>query len=321
MTDSLATPLRVIFMGTPYFALPALSGLVDAGHEVVAVFTRPDRRAGRGRRAAIPPIKAYAEERGLPISQPVSLRRDKEAREQIASLAPDVIVVAAYGAFLPDDTLAVPRFGCLNIHPSLLPRHRGPSPVPSAILDGDEETGVSLMKLDSGMDSGPILAQRRTPIGPSETRNELTPRLFRMGADLLIETLPSWAAGDVSAQPQNDSRATVSKLLEREDGRIDWSRSAQHIGRMVRAFDPWPSTFTTWRGKSLKILEAFPATSTQTAGAPADVVPLPNDGIGVVTGKGVLELATIQLEGKRPASVREFVQGHCGFVGYRLETE
>jgi methionyl-tRNA formyltransferase len=320
LTESSTQSLRIVFMGTPDFALPALSGLVDVGHMVVAVFARPDRRVGRGRSAATPPIGAFAEERGLPLFEPVSLRRDAEARERIASLAPDVIVVAAYGAFLPDETLAVPRLGCLNIHPSLLPRHRGPSPVPSAILAGDDETGVSVMLLDSGMDSGPILAQRRTPIGPSEYRSELTPRLFLMGAELLIETLPGWASGELKAQPQDDSAATITKLLDREDGRIDWSRSALNIGRQIRAFDPWPGTYTTWRGKSLKILAARPLPTTQAAGAPADVVELPDNGTGVVTGDGVLELTTVQIEGKRPAPVREFVQGYHDFVGHRLDT-
>ncbi|MDP6422596.1 MAG: methionyl-tRNA formyltransferase [SAR202 cluster bacterium] len=320
MTESSTQALRVVFMGTPDFALPALSGLVDAGYRIVGVLTRPDRRAGRGRRAAKPPIKAFAEEQGLSIFQPASLKRDAEAREQIASLAPDVIVVAAYGAFLPDDTLAVPRLGCLNIHPSLLPRHRGPSPVPSAILAGDEVTGVSVMLLDSGMDSGPILAQRPTPIGPLEYRSELTPRLFRMGAGLLIETLPGWASGEVKAQPQDDAAATITKLLDREDGRIDWTGSAQHVGRQIRAFDPWPGTHTMWRGKSLKILTATPSKSTPASRAAGEVVELTDGGIGVVTGDGVLELTTVQIESKRPAPVGEFVQGYRDFVGSRLDS-
>ena len=194
-------PLRLVFMGTPEFAVPALGVLQDAGHDVVGVYTQPDRRSGRGRRLTAPPVKEFAEGRGLPVFQPASLREDAEARQRIAELAPDAIIVAAYGLFLPEDTLAVPRLGCLNIHPSLLPRHRGPSPVATAILEGDEATGVTIMLLDEGMDTGPILAQREARIGANETCDRLTTRLFDMGASLLVKTLKEWSAGRYLANP------------------------------------------------------------------------------------------------------------------------
>ena len=248
--------VRAVFMGTPDFALPALDALAHAGCDIIAVYTQPDRRAGRGRRATPSPVKRAALERGLPVYQPASLRRDPAARQQLAALQPHIIVVAAYGLFLPPKTLALPPLGALNIHPSLLPLYRGPSPVASAMLAGDAITGVTIILLDEGMDSGPILAQRETPIGATETAGALTARLFAMGATLLTETLPAWRARRISPTPQDESRATTTRLLSREDGAIDWQMPAAQIARQVRAYHPWPSAFTHWNGKMLKIIEA-----------------------------------------------------------------
>ena len=249
-------PLRLVFMGTPDFAVPALGALLDAGHEVVGVFTQPDRRSGRGRRLSAPPVKEFAESRGLAVFQPASLREDAEAQQRISDLAPDAIVVAAYGLFLPDDTLAVPRLGCLNIHPSLLPCHRGPSPVATAILEGDETTGVTIMLLDEGMDTGPILNQSESRIGADETCDELTARLFDVGANLLTETLNLWSDSSITPTPQDDASATVTRRLQRSDGRIDWNDTAESIARRVRAFTPWPGTYTTWKDRTFKVIRA-----------------------------------------------------------------
>ncbi len=307
-------PLRLVFMGTPEFAVPALGALQDAGHDVVGVYTQPDRRSGRGRRLSAPPVKEFAEGCGLPVFQPASLREDAAARRGIAELAPDAIIVAAYGLFLPEDTLAVPRLGCLNIHPSLLPRHRGPSPVATAILGGDETTGVTIMLLDEGMDTGPILAQRETRIGADETCDRLTARLFDMGASLLTETLGQWSAGRVAPMPQNDADATIAQRLRRADGRIDWNQSAESISRQIRAFTPWPGTFTTWRGRTLKILEAEPLDGTRTE-PPGKVVGMNGSDVAAVAGKGVLRLVRVQIEGRRASGIADFARGYADFVG------
>ena len=307
-------------MGTPEIALPILDALIGQGYQMVGVYTRPDRRAGRGRQMAASPVKTLALERGIPVFQPASLRRDEATRAELAELKPDVIVVAAYGLFLPAGVLELPTFGCLNIHPSLLPRHRGPSPVATAILKGDDETGVSLMKLDEGMDSGPILAQLATSIGAHENTEELTERLFAMGARLLTETLPDWVAGDAQASPQDESQVSISSLLERADGELDWSQSAIEIARKVRAFHPWPGTFTTWNGKTLKIIEAQPSDVPTSSGSPGDVVRTEDGQPAIVTGDGSLILATVQLEGRRAVPASDFVQGYQNFVGSRVES-
>ena len=302
-------------MGTPGFAAPVLSGLLDAGHEVAGVYTQPDRRAGRGRRLLAPETKSFAAERGLPVLQPPSLRGE-EAQRVLAALSPELIVVAAYGLLLPPAVLDIPPLHCLNIHPSLLPRHRGPSPVAAAIMEGDEETGVTVMRLDEGMDTGPIVAQRRTGIGAEETGEALTARLFQMGADLLVDTLPAWARGEIEARPQDEALATVTPRLSREDGEIDWSLSAERTARQVRAYHPWPGAYTTWEGRSLKVIEATAAAG-EAGGVeePGRVVSLGRGRMGVATGEGVLELRQVQLEGRSAVDAAGFLAGHPGAVG------
>ena len=311
-------PLRVIFMGTPAFAIPALDALLDANCNVIGVFTQPDRRSGRGRRLTAPPVKQAAIERGLPVFQPPSLRRDKEARRHIASLAPDLIVVVAYGLFLPPDTLDVPPLGALNIHPSLLPRHRGPSPVATAILGGDKSTGVTLMQLDEGMDSGPVIAQRHTPIGAEETAEDLTIRLFETGADLLTDTIYPWRNGEIAPVPQSEANATITQLLKREDGAIDWTQSAEQIARQIRAYHPWPGSFTRWNGRQLKV-HAATALGTVEGAVPGTVRELP-EGISVATGAGALLLRRVQIEGRQATDISDFVRGYRDFVGSLLGT-
>ncbi|MCI0441091.1 MAG: methionyl-tRNA formyltransferase, partial [Chloroflexi bacterium] len=310
-----AIKLRIVFMGTPGFAVPVLDALVDAGYDVVGVYTQPDRETGRGKRLTPPPTKQAALEKGIPVFQPKSLRRDEGARRALISLGPDLIVVAAYGLLLPPEVFDTPRLKTLNVHPSLLPKHRGPSPVASAILSGDEVTGVTIMQIAEGMDSGPILAQRQTPIAPDETADALTERLFQMGAQLLVEVIPRWESGGIQPQPQDESQATVTKLLSREDGEIDWQRPADYIARQVRAYHPWPGTFTRWQSKTLKIIEASAA---EGSAPPGRVVSLPGGEIGVGTSRGVLVLKQVQLEGKRAVSAREFVQGYRDFTASQL---
>ncbi len=307
--------LKIVFMGTPAFAVPVLDALVDAGHSVVGVYTQPDRETGRGKRLAPPPAKQAALEKGIPVFQPKSLRRDEGARRALISLGPDLIVVAAYGLFLPPEVFSEPRLKTLNVHPSLLPKYRGPSPVASAILNDDEVTGVTIMQIAEGMDSGPILAQRRTPIAPDETADALAARLFQTGAQLLVEVIPKWKRGEIQPQPQDESQATLTKLLSREDGEIDWQRLADYIARQVRAYHPWPGTFTRWQGKTLKVIEASAA---EGDAPPGQVVSLSDDETGVGAGEGVLVLKRVQLEGKRAVSAREFVQGYHDFVASQL---
>ena len=302
-------------MGTPEFAVPVPSALLEAGHTVVGVYTQPDRAAGRGRRSAASPVKQLARERGLPVFQPATLR-SREAQAELAALSPDLIVVAAYGLFLPAATLALPPLGCLNVHPSLLPMYRGPSPVAAAILSGDDTTGVTIIRLDEGMDTGPIVAQRETVIGTEEDAEELTPRLFRLGADLLIEVLPDWAEGRIQAVPQDESQATTTRLLSRPDGEIDWTVAAQRIARQVRAYQPWPGAFTRWKGKLLKVNGASVADwRGTTAERPGRVVSLPDGRLGIATAEGVLEVRRLQLEGRRAVASGEFVRGHADFLG------
>ena len=314
MSDNNA--LKVIFMGTPAFAVPALDALLDANCDIIGVYTQPDRRAGRGRRLAASPVKQAAIERGLEVFQPASLRRDEEARGHIASLGPDLIVIVAYGLFLPSDTLAVPPLGALNIHPSLLPRHRGPSPVATAILEGDRSTGVTLMQLDEGMDSGPIIAQRETVIGADETAETLTARLFDMGAELLADTIYPWRDGETAPVPQDEADATITRLLKREDGAIDWTQPAERIARQIRAYHPWPGSFTRWNGRQVKILQAS-AVERQADAAPGTVVELA-EGVGVAAGAGALLLRRLQMEGRQAQDVEDFARGYRDFVGSRL---
>ena len=309
--------MRIVFMGTPAFAVPVLSALVDAGHDVVAVYTQPDRPLGRGRRTRPTPVKAYAVERGLNVFQPASLRKDEDARRRLADLAPDVIAVAAYGLILPAAALEGPRFGCLNVHPSLLPKYRGPSPVASAILAGDEVTGVTVMEVTERVDSGPVVARRRLRIRPDETTGEMTGRLFHLGGCLMVAVLRQWASGEIEAAPQDESQATMTRLLTREDGEIDWTAPAEHVARQVRAYDPWPGSFTRWDGRRLKVLEAS-ATGAEHGESAGTVVSGSDGSLGVATGDGMLCLGRLQMEGRRAVDAAAFARGQPGFVGSRL---
>ena len=331
--------IRTIFMGTPTYALPVLEALLSMDCQVVGVYTQTDKPSGRSRIDEAPAVKGFALERGMEVFQPPSLRR-AEAQQELASLRPEVIVVAAYGKILPPEVLSVPDYSCLNVHPSLLPKYRGPSPVATAILDGEAYTGTTIMLMDQGMDTGPILAQRSVPIrGGVDTTQSLTCRLFQLGAELLKEVIPQWLKGNIVPQPQNHLLGTVTKKLEKGDGEAMWELSAEELERRVRAFTPWPGLFTYWEGKLLKIHsssyirpggQGAPAKGTEVPAANSDVteegavpglvIPLEVAGshVGVVTGRGVLAMQTLQLEGKRAAGSEEFLRGHRTFVGSRL---
>ena len=292
--------MRVVYMGTPAFAIPPLEELLASGYNLVGVYTQPDRPAGRGRSMEASPVKTYALERGLNVLQPTSLR-NPDAHSQLAALAPDLIAIAAYGRILPPEVIGMSSGGCVNVHPSLLPRHRGPSPVAFTILEGDEMAGVSIMLLDEGMDSGPVIAQEVEPILPEDTTETLTDRLFRRGAKLLVDSLPRFLQGDMISQPQDEARATYAPRLTKEAGEIRWELSAESIWRQVRAYHPWPGSYTRWEGRLLKVLEAVPLPGTG-VDVPGKALPLEKDGpapVGVAAGEGVLGLKRVQLEGRR----------------------
>jgi len=306
-------------MGTPEFAVPSLEALIRSTYQVVAVYTQPDRKAGRGQAVTSSEVKKKALSQGLKIVQPESLKVAGTA-EEMASLAPDLIVVAAFGQILPAEILDLPKFGCLNVHPSLLPRHRGASPVATAVLQGDEITGVTIMLLDAGMDTGPILSQREVSISADDTTGSLSIKLAHAGAQLLTETLPLWFDGRVKPRPQEESRASYSKVINKGDGEIDWRLSTLELWRRFRAFDPWPGCYAWWRGKRLKLGKVVPLYS-EKAGEPGKVITLSPPApatVGVGNGDGVLGLLRVQLEGKREVSAEEFVRGQRDFIGSRL---
>jgi methionyl-tRNA formyltransferase len=316
--------MRLVFMGTPSHVIPVLSALTAARDvQVVAVYTPPDRPKGRGRQMEMPPVKSFALECGMPVHQPASLRTEP-VQAELAEYRPDVMVIAAYGKLLPPPVLNTPTHGCLNLHPSLLPRYRGPSPVATAILEGEETTGVTLMLLDEGMDTGPTISQREYSISARESAESLTATLFQLGAEVLLECLEPWVAGRLTAQPQEDAHATTTRKLERKDGKADWQLPASALERRSRAYSPWPGLFTDWEGKVLKLLDVVPLPiTTATQPEPGQVVQLTasdtSDIIVVVgTSEGVLGLNAVQLEGRRAQSVSDFLRGYPHFAGAQL---
>ena len=305
--------VRVLFMGTPEFAILPLEHLVLNDYQVVAVYTQPDRLAGRGRRPVSPPVKKVAAAFNLPVVQPVSLKKS-EAVAELAGFQPDVIVVAAFGQILPQPVLELPKYGCINIHPSLLPRHRGASPVAAAILAGDGFTGVSIMLMGKGLDTGPVLARAQIPISDRDNTGSLTSKLSLIAAHLLLDVLPAWTRGELTPQSQDEDGATYSGTIAKEAGEIDWRLPAVDIWRRVRAFYPWPGCYTRWRGKMLKIIEAVPLPGAEAVPA-GQVVAMPRAGFGVKTGDGVLGVLMVQMEGKRAMSAAEFLRGQREFIG------
>lgn len=297
-------PTKILFMGSPDFSLPTLEAL-DDHFQVIGVVTQPDRKSGRGRSVSPPPVKKFALKLGLPVYQPTSLDQP-DFLKQLSELEPELIVVAAYGQILNQTVLSLPEKGCLNVHASLLPRWRGASPINAAILYGDSRSGVTIMKMDAGLDTGPILAQRSTPITDQDTAGTLFNRLARMGADLLVETLPAYLRGEIKPRPQDDSRATYAPLLSRSDGELDFNHSAQQLDRQVRAFHPWPGSFTFWENQRLIVHQARAVNVT----SPGAGVLITYEGYPAVgTGKGILVLEEIQPAGKKPMAGDAFLRG------------
>jgi methionyl-tRNA formyltransferase len=304
---------RVVFFGTPDFAVPTLQALIDGPDDVVGVVCQPDRPAGRGQKLQAPPIKQLAQACGLHVAQPVRLKTD-ELPTALAAWRPDLAVVAAYGRILPARVLATPHLGCINVHASLLPAYRGAAPIQWAILNGDEETGVTIMRMNERMDEGDILLQRATPIGADETYGALQSRLATLGAAALMETLDALYGGSLTATPQEHARATLAPMIRKEQGAIDWQLPAIVLARRVRGFNPWPSAYTTLRGKLLKLHVAHADHGSGTPGTVLEV----GDRIRVATGDGVLAIEVLQLEGRRPLPAREFGRGGGVAAGERL---
>lgn len=321
---------RIVYMGTPQFAVPALEALIQSaapgalipeGYEIACVVTRPDKPAGRGKGIVYSPVKQVALQHGLPVWQPGSFKKSENSAA-LAAYGADLYIVAAFGQILPQVVLDQPRYGVLNIHASLLPKYRGPDPIAEAILQGDKETGVSIMLLDAGVDTGPVLLSRTIPIAEEDTTGMLTVKLAQLGAQTLLEALPLWISGKISAQPQDEERASHTRMLRKEDGAIDWNRPASVIARQVRAYLPWPSAYTYWNGKLLKILRANALdVKPSTPVVPGTVTIREVAGhqvLAVVTGSGVLSVQQLQLEGKRAMSAEEFLRGYSQISGHVL---
>ena len=322
--------MRIVFLGSPTFALPTLQALIDSPHEVVAVITQPDRPAGRGHEHAAPPVKTLALSQGLTVLQPERVS-EPSVVDQIRALEPDVMIVAAYGQILRQRLLDVPKRGSLNVHASLLPKHRGATPITAAILAGDEITGVTIMEVVRALDAGAMVAKAVEPISPFDTTGTLEPRIAAAGARLLIEVLEPWADGRITPVPQEDALSTYVPMLKREEAAIDWTLPAVEIWRRVRAFNPWPVAYMASPIGDLRILEAWPLSgdSGQAPGTVLDVEPLPPEAqppseskpmptFSVQTGDGRLAIARIQRPGRHPLSGDEFLRGQRKLVGQRL---
>lgn len=305
---------KIVFMGTPEFAVPTLKLLIE-NHDVLGVVTQPDRPAGRNNKLRPSPVKQVAIEAGIPVFQPKRLR-NPEAVEELKKWDADFHVVVAFGQILPRAVLDLPKIAPINIHGSLLPRWRGAAPIHAAIRAGDSETGITIMIIDAGLDTGPMLTKRAIPIENGETAQTLHDKLSQIGAELLIETLPKVISGEVQPQPQDDSLSTYAPQIKKEEGQIDWSLPALDIERLVRAFTPWPGTFTFWNGKQLKIHEGMNGGGT----APQGQVVEKNGQIAIGTGDGLYYPHEVQLAGKKRVSIMDFANGYGDFMGSILGT-
>jgi methionyl-tRNA formyltransferase len=310
--------MNLIFAGTPAFAVPALEALLRAGHRIRAVYTQPDRPAGRGRKLAASPVKQCAQTHGIEVRQPEEI---SGAEKILRDDAPEAMIVIAYGLLLPAPILAIPRHGCINVHASLLPRWRGAAPIPRAIEAGDTETGISIMQMETGLDTGPVLAEARTPIHATDTAQTLHDRLAQLGADTLVATLERLARGAVTPQVQDATDSCYAKKLRKEESALDWTQPAVVLHRKIRALNPWPVASTVWHGKILRLWEVGPLEAHHAAGAPGTIVRADAAGIRVLTGDGVLPITRLQAEGGKILAAGDFLNGHQLAAGDRLGDE
>jgi methionyl-tRNA formyltransferase len=310
--------LKIIFAGTPQFAIPTLERLLNSDHRICAVYTQPDRPAGRGQKLAVSPVKEFALKNGLPIYQPASLK-DPAAQQQLQKLEADVLVNVAYGLLLPQIVLTAPKFGCVNLHPSLLPRWRGAAPIQRAILNGDQTTGITIMKMDIGLDTGDIYEQTILPITDQETSLSLAAKAATLGAEMMLEVLDAIATHTVTATPQDDHQSTYAKKITKEEGKIDWHKSAIELERMVRAFNPWPIAYFSIGDNQVRLWEAKVKSAISNM-EPGTIIHLDRNGIDVATADGILSLCKIQFPGGRPVIANDIVnaQHNLFIVGGKI---
>ena len=313
--------MLLVFCGTPRFAVPTLEKLVEAGHSVPLVVTQPDRPRGRGMEVSVSPVKDAAVRMGIPVVQPATIKNDAQFRDQLRVIHPDAIIVVGYGRIIPQWMIDLPRLGNLNLHASLLPKYRGAAPIQWAIANGELATGVTTMRIDAGLDTGDILLQREMAIGQEDTAETLGPKLASIGSDLMVETLGGLEDGNVRPNPQDHSHATLAPILEKEDGRMDFTRTAKELFNRLRGFQPWPGAFTIFRGKTLQVHRAQPVQ----AGVRLTPGQIGVEGTGFFVGCGqerdsdtTLELIEIQLQGKRRTSAQEFINGYQPKTGDHL---
>ncbi len=307
--------MRLVFMGTPQFAVLPLRALVAAGHDIAGVVTRIDKPSGRNRILTAPPVKLAAQEAGLTVYQPRRVR-EPEFIETLRKINPAAIVVSAYGQILPKEILSLPKYGCINIHASLLPAYRGAAPINWAVIRGETRTGITIMQMDEGMDTGAILLQESIPIDPRDTAGTLTEKMARLGATMIAAALPLIETGKLAPVVQDGSKATLAPILKKEDGLVDWTMPAVDIHNRVRGLSPWPGAYTFLDGKIVKLIETETASG---AGEPGLVFLSDRNVLTVCTGSGLLRIIRIQPEGKRPMNSGEFLQGHRGIVGKKFE--
>lgn len=308
--------MRIIFAGTPAFAAESLQALIDAKHEVVAVYTQPDRPAGRGRKLTPSPVKSIALAHNIDVEQPLNFKAE-ENREKLASYHADLMIVVAYGLLLPQSVLDIPKLGCINVHASLLPRWRGAAPIQRAILAGDEETGIGIMQMEAGLDTGPVLLEARCPILQDDTTASLHDRLADLGAKTLIESLKDIASLIANAQPQDDAAMSYAKKITKSEALIEWTSLAEEIDRQIRAFNPWPIAQTQWQNQIMRIWSARQIEN-NTSANPGTVIAVSPEGIDVATGKNALRITELQLPGKRAMSTQDFLNANTLEVGTQL---
>lgn len=309
--------MRIVFMGTSEFAVPILKAILQSRHDVVGVVTQPDKPAGRGRRVRVSPVKHVAEEAGVSVYQPEKVR-DREFIRLIEEIAPDAIVVAAYGQIIPPEILEIPKFGCINVHASLLPKYRGAAPVHYALFNGESRTGVTTMMMDPGLDTGPILLQREVDIHPEDNESSLEQRIAEVGAQLLLETLDGLEAGSVVPVPQDNSKATYAPTVKREECMVNWEENADKIVNRIRGCTPRPGAFALWRGSFLKIWQAFALPEEANVKSPGEVLRVDKRGIFVQSGKGAVCLVEVQPENRTRMHAADFARGYGIGPGSRL---
>ena len=312
-----ASELKTVFMGTPDFATGTLQGLIDAGVNLVGVYSQPDRPKGRGKKLTPPPVKELALKYDIPVYQPQKLR-DPEAVAELQQLAPDLVVVVAYGQILPQSVLDIPKFGCINVHASLLPKYRGAAPINKAIIDGETVTGITTMLMDAGLDTGDMLVRKSLEIAPDETAGELHDRLAILGRETMEETLQQVLDGTLKPEKQNDDETSYAPMMKKEDGLIDWSLPAQEVHDRIRGLAPWPGAYTSLDGETLKVSRTEVV---EGSGKPGTVQSVDEDGVDIACGDGVVRLGALQLPGKKMMPAADFLRGHQLSVGTKLGSD